>query len=153
MVGAATEVVFAPVAFLVSVCWKYLCYTRWWATGKHFSSDDSFMSFVCAIIALTGCCWCLRLLIFSLSNFCFVLGFLIISRLNFQQCAAECGAFPYFGLKYGGTCFCGDYGSEIDTRSDASIGICTRPCTDDATVDCGGRRALRVFTQGKVVVK
>lgn len=64
-----------------------------------------------------------------------------------QSCAETCEDFPYYGLKDGDECWCGDYTSSIDRYGESED--CDVPCTGDSSANCGGDSAMRVFTQGK----
>lgn len=60
-------------------------------------------------------------------------------------CMAACSKYKYFGLQYGGECYCGDsYGAYGRSREEE----CFTPCSSDSKLICGGVLRNSVFKHG-----
>jgi len=63
------------------------------------------------------------------------------SNMTPQLCRTSCQGFTYFGVEYGGECYCGN---TFPSRTPISS-ACTMACAGDSTQICGGSNALNMY--------
>jgi hypothetical protein len=62
-----------------------------------------------------------------------------------QLCSSICSGFKFFGVQAGSQCFCGnDYGNQGGKAPDSE---CTKQCTGNTTLVCGGPSRNSVYAQ------
>lgn len=59
-----------------------------------------------------------------------------------ESCADFCDDYTYFGLEFGGQCFCGD---DFEYDPVAATGQCNHVCAANSSQTCGGSAALQVY--------
>ncbi|CAK7205222.1 hypothetical protein SEUCBS139899_007989 [Sporothrix eucalyptigena] len=67
------------------------------------------------------------------------------NEMTYEECAAYCSAYAFFGVEYGDQCYCGNYlttGSNKTSESD-----CSTYCAGDSSELCGAGNRLNVYYQ------
>jgi hypothetical protein len=71
------------------------------------------------------------------------------TSMTYGSCASFCSSYQYFGVEYGGECYCGNSFTNPTTQSDASA--CNMACSGDSTQTCGGPSRMNLFKAGTTV--
>jgi hypothetical protein len=69
--------------------------------------------------------------------------------LTIGKCASNCVNFKYFGLEYGGECYCGNQRSPSSTSAQESD--CNMACSGNSQEICGAGDRLSVYSNSKYV--
>lgn len=69
--------------------------------------------------------------------------FLQIVDPTIETCQSACAGYKYFGVEYGGECYCGDIINKPSVLAPASE--CNVKCRGDESQTCGGGNRLNIY--------
>ena len=71
--------------------------------------------------------------------------------MTLEECAADCAAYTYFGVEYGGECYCGNAINAGSVYA-PNQGDCSFACPGNAFEYCGAGNRLEMYARGASVV-
>jgi hypothetical protein len=72
------------------------------------------------------------------------------SSQTYANCASYCDGYQYFGVEYGGECYCADKFSSSATVEQRADSECGMACTGAPTAKCGDASRITVFKSNTV---